>query len=58
MHLLCLSVTGEGQRTVFRSLFSPSSMCILEIEVRLSGLVAHDYLLSHVTGRKSTILRK
>lgn len=51
---MCLSVTCEGQRTVFRSLFSPSSMCILEIEVRLSGLVAHAYLLSPV----SAILRR
>lgn len=31
-----------------RSLFSPSTTCILGIQLRLSGLVAHTfYLLSH-----------
>lgn len=36
-HLTCW---GEGQRTILRSQFSPSTRSILELELRLPGLVA------------------
>lgn len=35
-----LHVGGEGQRTILRSQFSPSTRSILELELRLPGLVA------------------